>query len=84
MKINMDALKALELKLAEYAEANGTIAEHESANKNGCSGGCTGMCGGGCTGTMTGGCGTCTNRCNGRCSGSCKSGCSGTGAKTAM
>ena len=47
MKINSDALKALELKLAEYAKANGSIAEHDSANNNrcnGCAGTCQGLC----------------------------------------
>ena len=48
MKINMEALKTLELKLTEYTKANGTIAEHESANANiGCAGrsaSCNGIC----------------------------------------
>ena len=53
MKINMDALKALELKLAEYSKENGAIAEHESGNKNGCNaadcaGSCWTSCSGGC------------------------------------
>ena len=61
MKMNMDALKALELKLAEYSEKNGTIATHNSANMNICQ--CTGL-----------GCGT---QCSGACSGSCSGGCSG-------
>ena len=43
MKMNMDALKALELKLAEYSKENGTIAEHTSSNMNSC-GTCTGTC----------------------------------------
>ena len=34
MKMNIEALKALELKLAEYSKANGAIAEHGSANAN--------------------------------------------------
>lgn len=34
MKINLDALKVLEFKLAEYAKANGAIAEHTSSNTN--------------------------------------------------
>ena len=59
MKINLDALKALELKLAEYSKENGTIAEHESANTN-CSKGCIGQCYGDCSGT-----------CNMSCVGSC-------------
>ena len=61
MEINIDALKALELKLAEYTKANGAIAEYESANENiicaGCSANCNGtcnyMCGGNCGGTCT-------------------------------
>ena len=59
MKINIEALKSLELKLAEFSKENGTIAEHESSNKNGCnscSGGCMGGCGGGCYSTCIGGC----------------------------
>lgn len=65
MKMNMDALKALELKLAEYSKANGAIAEHGSSALNlygvgnGC-GACTGSCLGQCQGT-----------CNYSCSGSC-------------
>lgn len=58
MKMNMDALKALELKLAEYSKENGTIAEHESSNMNrycfGCEGacvGCLGSCSGSCSGS---------------------------------
>lgn len=58
MKMNMDALKALELKLAEYGKENGSIAEHESSHNNGicdgtCAGVCTGGCYGGCAGTST-------------------------------
>ena len=49
MKINVDALKALELKLAEYSKANGAIAEHKSANAN--CGGCGSTCSGACKGT---------------------------------
>lgn len=56
MKINVDALKALELKLAEYSKANGAIAEHESANTN-CSAVCNGTCSGGCKGLCKSGCG---------------------------
>ena len=49
----MEALKALELKLAEYSKDNGAIAEHESSNKNGCNaadcaGSCWTSCSGGC------------------------------------
>ena len=59
MKINIDALKILELKLTEYNKANGSIAEHESSNNkscNGCAGTCQGCCtydgcGGSCRGT---------------------------------
>lgn len=54
MKINMEALRALELKLAEYSKVNGSIAEHESKNtncNNTCAGVCTGGCYGGCVGT---------------------------------
>ena len=51
MKMNMDALKALELKLAEYSKANGAIAEHESENQNGCSSKCIGACYMSCTGS---------------------------------
>lgn len=54
MRMNMDALKALELKLAEYSKANGSIAEHESANancKSGCTGGCVGSCKFDCAGS---------------------------------
>lgn len=64
MKMNMDALKALELKLAEYSKENGAISEHESANMNGCQ--CTGHCGSQCSGS-----------CSSSCSGSCSAGSSG-------
>lgn len=63
MKMNMNALKALELKLAEYSKENGTIAEHKSSNINGCHSGCTIMCTGTCSGDCSGGC---QNGCNGR------------------
>ena len=57
MKMNMDALKALELKLAEYSKENGAIAEHESANANcACSGTCLGDCYGNCKGSCAGSC----------------------------
>lgn len=59
MKMNMDALKALELKLAEYSKENGSIAEHTSENKNSC-GACTGSC-----------LGQCQGNCKYDCSGSC-------------
>ena len=55
MKMNMDALKALELKLDEYSKTNGTIAEHASLNSNGCTG-CQGTCSTGCLGGCKGGC----------------------------
>lgn len=56
MKMNMDALKALELKLAEYSKENGAIAEHESSNNNDsiCNGTCAGVCTGGCYGGCVG------------------------------
>ncbi len=47
MEMNMDALKALELKLAEYSKENGSIAKHESLNNNlcnGCAVTCQGLC----------------------------------------
>ena len=63
MKMNMDALKALEIKLAEYGKEHGTIAEHTSSNTNSCACGgncsidCTGSCKLSCSGTCSGGCG---------------------------
>ena len=60
MKMNMDALKALELKLAEYSEENGAIAEHESSHANAGCFDCTGRCSG------------CSGSCGGTCAGSCK------------
>ncbi len=62
MKMNMDALKALELKLAEYSKENGVIAEHESLNTNCyvCSGSCMGDCLSNCKGS-----------CRMSCAGSC-------------
>ena len=57
MKMNIDILKTFELKLAEYAKANGTIAEHDSSNmncKDSCSGSCTGNCFGSCAVGCTG------------------------------
>ena len=59
MKMNMDALKALELKLAEYSKTNGAIAEHESANSN-CHSSCSNNCSGHCQGS-------CDNTCYGKC-----------------
>ena len=57
MKMNMDVLKALELKLAEYSKANGSIAEHESSNVNcACSGTCLGACYGSCKNSCSGSC----------------------------
>ena len=50
MKMNMEALKALKLKLDEYRKENGAIAEHESANAN-CRSGCMAYCSKSCTGT---------------------------------
>lgn len=58
MKMNMDALKALELKLAEYSKENGSIAEHESLHSN-------------CEGCMTTCIGQCSNQCSGGCKGGC-------------
>ncbi len=56
MKMNMEALKALELKLTEYSKENGAIAEHESSNQNcHCSAGdCFGACSGTCIGSCRG------------------------------
>ncbi len=51
MKINIDALKALELKLAEYSKANGAIAEHKSEIMNGIGCFCQGTCGSECVGS---------------------------------
>ena len=58
MKINLDALKALELKLAEYSKKNGLIAEYKSENMNGCSCGsnCFSSCSGSCKNTCSGSC----------------------------
>ena len=66
MKINSDALKALELKLAQYGKVNSAIAEHKSANAN-CSSGCTISCNG-----------TCNAMCGNNCGGSCTMSCLGT------
>lgn len=56
MKMNTDALKTLELKLAEYSKSNGAIAEYASVNTN-CSAVCNGTCSGGCKGLCKSGCG---------------------------
>ena len=59
MKINLEALKTLEQKLAEYSKENGAVAEHYSSNMNryciGCEGNCYGHCSGSCQGTCSGG-----------------------------
>lgn len=59
MKINVEALNALELKLNEYSKVNGPIAEHQSMNSNTCTdcysaGGCKGNCKGTCIGACNG------------------------------
>lgn len=36
MKMNLEALNALEQKLAEYSKVNGPIAEHMAQNSNTC------------------------------------------------
>ena len=56
MKINIDAIKALELKLAEYSKENGIIAEHASENVNSCRFGCTASCYGTCQYVCLGAC----------------------------
>ncbi len=56
MKMNMDALKTLEFKLAEFAKENGAIAEHKSFNSNSCKSGCTGGCVGSCYHDCAGSC----------------------------
>ena len=65
MKMNLDAIKALELKLAEYDKENAIIAEHESADTNligyhcSCSGdGCYMSCDGSCKRSCSGSCDT--------------------------
>ena len=67
MKMNMEALKALELKLAEYSKESGAIAEHDSSGMNlygvgngcgACSGSCLGQCQGTCNYTCSGSCST--------------------------
>ena len=62
MKMNMDALKALELKLDEYSKEKGAIAEHDSANTNcyACDGSCRGDCVPSCYGS-------CKTSCSGDC-----------------
>lgn len=67
--MNINALKALELKLAEYTKEKGAIAEHESANTNYCA--CGGNCMGTCYGSMKTGCGTCQHACYGTCYRTC-------------
>lgn len=59
MKMNLEALKALEQKLADYSKANGPIAEHMAQNSNSCSD-CYRTGGGGCKGTCRG---TCVSKC---------------------
>ena len=59
MKINLEALNALELKLNEYSKVNGAIAEHQSQNSNDCTD-CYRSGGGGCKGTCRG---TCISAC---------------------
>ena len=54
MRLNIETLKTLELKIAEYSKNNGTVAEHESMTNN-----CKD-----CTGTCTG---TCQHHCKGSC-----------------
>lgn len=60
MKMNLEALKALEAKLAEYKSVNGPVAEHMSQNTNTCDSCYTGST---CKGTCRG---TCIGSCNGR------------------
>ena len=62
MRMSIDAIKTLELKLAEYSKENGVIAEHASGNMNYHEVGCN-TCVGKCTGT-------CDNSCAGSCKGS--------------
>lgn len=64
MKMNLDALKALELKLAEYGKENGSIAEHDSSNGNTYGSASCGSCSGGC---MFGCEGSCKHSCAGSC-----------------
>lgn len=59
MKMNLEALKALEAKLAQYASDNGSIAEHMAQNSNSCTD-CYQTGGGGCKGTCRG---TCVSKC---------------------
>ena len=60
MKMNIEALKALELKLAEYSKENGAIAEHESKIDDygctACNSNCQWRCDGSCKNTCSGGC----------------------------
>ena len=55
MKMHMETLKELELKLAEYRKENGTIAEHKSVNMNACKD-CYATCYGSCKDSYVGDC----------------------------
>ena len=66
MQMNMEALKALKIKLAEYSKENGAIAEHVSSNMNFCSN-CEARCKA-----------NCSVDCYGACWGTCKTSCKGT------
>lgn len=59
MKMNLEALRALEAKLAQFSNENGPIAEHMSQNSNSCDD-CYRTGGGGCKGTCRG---TCISKC---------------------
>lgn len=54
MRMNMNALNALKLKLAEYSKENGAIVEHVSLSMNrfyfNCAGNYRGSCAVGCSG----------------------------------
>ena len=60
MRMNMNALNALRLKLAEYSKENGAIAEHVSLSMNrfcfDCAGNCRGLCAVGCGGACASTC----------------------------
>ncbi|MBR7025841.1 MAG: hypothetical protein IKI08_07680 [Selenomonadaceae bacterium] len=64
MKVNVNALRALELKLDEYSKINGSIAKHDSSNTNcvACDGSCRGDCVPSCYGS-------CKTSCSGSCYG---------------
>ena len=66
MRMNMEALKALKLKLAEYSKENGAIAEHVSLSMNFCS-----NCKARCKASCSGDCSACCfhNACKGSCKG---------------